>query len=776
MPSWLGSRIKQARMSGGQIGLLLRTSPRLGKRVLQQIPIWDANFGSEFRRSLVELCVTLREQERFVEFLLASLPEHLEGCGNFHRQRLSASFLSLLRLNKALEHSEEWSIELWNVLPSLIRQFDDQWIADWIRGADPSHRTLSEALSQLRLDTQQTQAAWKEATQRVYLQDVQSRLWPYMESHLGSWQGAVQIQVASRAYTDGIDIHLPPFVDGDASTGWQQYRVWVARFSALFEFGSFELNLETLSASLPAFSLPEPMIDELLLERFFRSFPDKRLATQLFFLLEEHRVSRCIAQLYPGVASKVHKQRRHDAEKAARQPKSSVLKRVLSELQLACVGCLEHQQVNHPIVVRHISAIESLAQESSTLYDSIALLQALFADLYALNSKVDMSLTTPFSTEQTSRKRRMVRVQAENSVSHTISLPQAQRKQTTAQDVFEQLDFLHSNPMGAGGLLSERTNETPELKPEFLVDGQEIDSGQYRYPEWDMHLSDGRPNWCLVREVAVQPTPAGIQFCERVQQTHGQEMRKIRSIFQMLKDNLFTRKRGLQDGDRLDFNRWMDARIQRKMRQTPDTNLYSRTERNNRDPAIAFLVDLSSSTNEITKDAVPILDIEKAALLLMAEALSSIGDPFAVYGYSGFGREQVAFFIAKDIDEPWTEATKNKVGSMGWKMENRDGAAIRHAIHKMKDWPEQQRILLLLSDGKPLDCGDKYYFDDYAQSDTRAALLEARSAGITPFCITVDPYGQEYLPFMYGPHGFVAIDNLQNFSHHLAKVYASMTL
>ena len=88
----------------------------------------------------------------------------------------------------------------------------------------------------------------------------------------------------------------------------------------------------------------------------------------------------------------------------------------------------------------------------------------------------------------------------------------------------------------------------------------------------------------------------------------------------------------------------------------------------------------------------------------------------------------------------------------------------------------QQKILLLLSDGKPLDCGDKYYFDAYAQADTRAALIEARESGITPFCITVDPYGQEYLPYMYGPHGFVSIANMNNFAQQLAKVYAAMTL
>ena len=470
------------------------------------------------------------------------------------------------------------------------------------------------------------------------------------------------------------------------------------------------------------------------------------------------------------------KQRQEEAQSTFNQPKSSLLQRLVSDLRLWFVD-MESPTSIHPLLLPYQVPIKKLAHQNMTVVDSIQLVQSIHRDLYALNLKADLQTAVPFSMAETSRKRRRLRLKAEQSSTISISLPQAQKKVSREDaDVFEQLDFLTDNPMGEGALLSDRKVETSSLKADFLVDGKEVEGGQYSYPEWDLQLGDVRPNWSLVREIMVQPTDTGVQFCERVQQEHGQEMRKIRSIFQMLKDNLSTRKRGLEDGDRLEFDRWMDSRIQRKMGQTPATNLYSRIQYSNRDPAIAFLVDLSSSTNEITNEAVPILDIEKAALLLMAEALYSIGDPFAIYGYSGFGKEQVAFYIAKDVDEPWSESTKTKVGSMGWKMENRDGAAIRHVVQKMSNWPQQQRILLLLSDGKPLDCGDKYYFDAYAQADTRAALIEAREQGITPFCITVDPYGQEYLPYMYGPHGFVAIQNMCNFSHQLAKVYAAMTL
>ena len=618
---------------------------------------------------------------------------------------------------------------------------------------------------------------WKETSHRVYFDDIQSRLWPYMESHLGEWQGLVNIQVSEGGvYTDSIDLFLPAWVDCPADNsqfGWMQYRVWVARLTAFFEFGSFDFDIASGSHSVP-----ESREGELEMERFFRSFSDQSLAKRLFFGLEEFRVLSHVRTVYPGIASRMYTQLQQEAKDFCAQPTQSTLQRALADV-FRVIYHLNFSISCHASVEPFRENVLELQDLACTVENTITLTQQLFDSLYALNRSVQLKDTTVFSTSRTSSKRRRKRWLAQNKrldFTKEIQKPTLADAQHTVNDMEEQLAFLDSNPSTVGGLLSERTEEVAQLKPEFTVDGKAIAKGLYRYPEWDFQLLDARPNWTLVREIAVEANPSGIQFWERVQQENGPEMKKIRSIFQMLKDNLTTRKRGLLDGDRLEFDRWMDSRIQRKMGQTPDMNLYSKAVFQNRDPAVAFLVDLSSSTNEITTGAVPILDIEKSALMLMSEALSSIGDPFAIFGYSGFGREQVAFYIAKDVDEPWDDSTRAKVGTLKWKMENRDGAAIRHATAKMSQWTNQQRILFILSDGKPLDCGDKYYYDSYAQADTRQALNEARETGITPFCITVDPYGQEYLPELYGPHGFVAIENMENFSQNLAKVYAAMTL
>ena len=58
--------------------------------------------------------------------------------------------------------------------------------------------------------------------------------------------------------------------------------------------------------------------------------------------------------------------------------------------------------------------------------------------------------------------------------------------------------------------------------------------------------------------------------------------------------------------------------------------------------------------------------------------------------------------------------------------------------------------MFLISDGRPQDRGysREGVEKEYAVYDTRQALIEARQQGITPFCLTVDKSGHDYLKTM----------------------------
>jgi nitric oxide reductase activation protein len=92
-------------------------------------------------------------------------------------------------------------------------------------------------------------------------------------------------------------------------------------------------------------------------------------------------------------------------------------------------------------------------------------------------------------------------------------------------------------------------------------------------------------------------------------------------------------------------------------------------------------------------------------------------------------------------------------------------AKLRHERAKVK-------LLLLLSDGRPLD--DQYECD-YALEDTRMALLEAKRLGIHPFCVTIDREAPTYLSRMCGEVGFMVVDQVGRLPDCLPHIYRRLT-
>ena len=66
-----------------------------------------------------------------------------------------------------------------------------------------------------------------------------------------------------------------------------------------------------------------------------------------------------------------------------------------------------------------------------------------------------------------------------------------------------------------------------------------------------------------------------------------------------------------------------------------------------------------------------------------------------------------------------------------------------------------QRLLLLLSDGKPNDVD--VYEGRYGVEDMRRAVIEAKLQGIAPFCLTVDRHAAGYLPEVFGANQYALL-------------------
>ena len=109
------------------------------------------------------------------------------------------------------------------------------------------------------------------------------------------------------------------------------------------------------------------------------------------------------------------------------------------------------------------------------------------------------------------------------------------------------------------------------------------------------------------------------------------------------------------------------------------------------------------------------------------------------------------------LSETNSALTEQRLSALEPSSATRLGAALRHATAELALRPESHRLLLVLSDGRPND-RDGYVDEDYAVEDSRRAVAEARAAGVTPYCITVDPEEpQEYMEHIVGEHGYRAL-------------------
>jgi nitric oxide reductase activation protein len=262
------------------------------------------------------------------------------------------------------------------------------------------------------------------------------------------------------------------------------------------------------------------------------------------------------------------------------------------------------------------------------------------------------------------------------------------------------------------------------------------------------------------------------EFVEEVLTAQRGAVGIMRRYFESLRPPGLRRVAGQVDGEELD----MDAAVGRvadlAAGREPSERIYLRREKRERDVAVAFLVDLSGSTSRQLEQGRRVIDVEKQGLVILCEALTSIGDQFAVYGYSGQGRHRVEFIVIKDFDEAVTGRAAAKLGGVVPLQQNRDGAAIRHATRKLLARHAKTRLLIVLSDGRPLDEG---YKDEYSLEDTRMALHEARAQGIEPVCITVDREADAYVRRMYGDVRFVVVDRVEGLPEKLPRIYHRLT-
>jgi len=166
-------------------------------------------------------------------------------------------------------------------------------------------------------------------------------------------------------------------------------------------------------------------------------------------------------------------------------------------------------------------------------------------------------------------------------------------------------------------------------------------------------------------------------------------------------------------------------------------------------------------------------DAERESLILLCEALESLGDRYAIYGFSGNTRKRCEIYKIKSFSERYDNDVKAKISGIKAQDYTRMGVAIRHFSKLLLEVDAKVRMLVTLSDGKPDDYDN--YRGQYGIEDTRQALVEARRNHIHSFCITIDETANDYLPHMYGAANYIVIDDVPKLPLKVSDIYRKLT-
>jgi nitric oxide reductase NorD protein len=287
-------------------------------------------------------------------------------------------------------------------------------------------------------------------------------------------------------------------------------------------------------------------------------------------------------------------------------------------------------------------------------------------------------------------------------------------------------------------------------------------------PEWDFRRRVLQPDYCrlqpmLARDAVPSELPAYLTC----------KARRLRAVFDLLKP-----RRVLQhdqpDGTDLDINAVIRHRTDRlRGVQADQANLFRSFRNAERDLSCLLLADLSLSTDSWVNNEQRVIDVIRDSLLLFSEALASTGDRFALYGFSSRRRSHVRFHTLKTFDEPYSDRCRGRIQAIRPGYYTRMGAAMRHATDLLQRQSASQRLLLILTDGKPNDL-DRYE-GRYGIEDTRMAVQEAIRSGVRPFCVTIDVKARDYLPYLFGANAWMLVRHAGELPARLPLLYARLT-
>lgn len=281
-----------------------------------------------------------------------------------------------------------------------------------------------------------------------------------------------------------------------------------------------------------------------------------------------------------------------------------------------------------------------------------------------------------------------------------------------------------------------------DLAPED-VDRERL-SGKSLYPEWDYRINSYLPDHCSVLQETAREADEGREW--KPDEAANRRIRAVRRRFEALHP---TRQmlHGQLDGAEFDMEALIRSRCDLAASGEGTDRIFIQSRPQNRDLGIAVLIDTSRST-ESWIEGRQVIEVAREALAALSLGLKASGDDFALYSFSSLRRERVYVSTIKGFREPVSSKTLSRIGALRPGFYTRMGAAIRHVGWELTKQPNERRLLLVITDGKPNDLD--HYEGRYGIEDTKMAIMETRRLGLSVFGVTIDAKAQDYFPYIFG--------------------------
>ena len=575
------------------------------------------------------------------------------------------------------------------------------------------------------------------------------------------------------------------------------------------------------------------------LETFFSLFAQRQLAVEVFTVMEDLRLDEWSKRRYPGLRSAYEKIQRaalHDRPSLASLGPRNALAEVMVRISLASKESFDLPTLLHQPARRLLQLMQSLTRHDARVEDSAEAAMRAYCLIVALpNMEADYGPDLPvdLSPPQSERQRQdawpsvwpepeKTRLEGDEVLT-TVMAPVSYRDQLGSRYTYYKgagpLDqqaiyrFTQADAPASASAPTLPGEERPKPPDEpmehdhhdhFGADEVHLHSGElhshelfsFIYPEWDHVAGAYKCNWCCIKESRIDPASSARYFNETLR-AYGRLMPHIQTQFERFAREGLRKVKRMADGDDLDLDAAVESLIDIRAGLSPSDRVYTSRQKLARDVVVAFLVDKSSSTAEHVelsggaltpvagqhlhgRNYRTILDLEKETTALLMASLERIGDTYGIYFFSGSGREDVKFHVLKDFDERLSDQVAARIDNIKPLHTTRMGPAIRHTVRKLRGQESRTKLLMLISDGRPFDFdyGQQYGEGaevDYAINDTRQALNEARKAGITPFVLTIDPQGNDYLRTMCDGIDYEVLDDINQLPARLLALYRTLT-